>query len=101
MHDMIEFTHCIDTPNLISYLIKYIDQHVIAYNILRDASCKIYFSGDECANYLIDESSLDKETANTIKQNIQIHPTIYIFGETYSITFTLVNSHYIISIRKQ
>ena len=47
------------------------------------------------------ESSLDKETANTIKQNIQSHPTIYIFGETYSITFTLVNSHYIISIRKQ
>ena len=92
MHDMIEFTHCIDTPNLISYLIKYIDQHVIAYNILRDASCKIYFSGDECANYLIDESSLDKETANTIKQNIQSHPTIYRVGETYSITFTLVNS---------
>ena len=70
MHNMVEFTHCIDTSNLVNYLIEYIDQHVIAYSILRNASCKIYFSGDECANYLIDESSIDSETANIIRQNI-------------------------------
>lgn len=90
-NDILSFTKNISGIDLVDYVINYIDQNMIAYNILKDIDHSI----SSCVNgtsIIYDLGQLQQSDIDRIR-SLPEQQTISIYGKTYKVEISIQDNY--------
>lgn len=90
-NDILSFTKNISGIDLVDYVINYIDQNMIAYNILKDIDHNI----SSCVNgtsIIYDLGQLQQSDIDRIR-SLPEQQTISIYGKTYKVEISIQDNY--------